>query len=637
MAGSSVLAKVAVLFEANVAEFKKSLNSAQSDLKKIQGGIQNVATAVGVGFGVRELVSFATESAKLAGQVESVGRAFNQLRDSKQLLAELKLVTGGTVSELKLMQATVQATNFGIAFKELPVLLEFATRRAQQTGQSVDYLVQSIILGIGRKSPMILDNLGISLVRLREKLKGVGAESASVAQMTQIVGEIAKEELGKMPGFADNAASAIERLGASFENLKARIGKMDWLQRMFDSLAKGMDELSGEPLAKTINLLERLNKVEGYGYTRGTTLKDIEEEIREIIEANGGLVISQQQIEERFGISSNRAKEYADILSRLNQEYKTAKILRETLAKGDVDPISGMASGGETWRGRPKIVKSEEELKAEQKAIDDHLKKLADAFKRYGTSIKVLNNATESDFKRFENNFNKAFIHTIDRFKETGSFEVVQEKVNDLIKTVNHFSKLNLSIGKNGKLLVIPFKPGEFDNIISKYRELGSVSNDVSAQMQADNELLKQSFLTMVGEGISAFSVGIGQLLSTEITGKQFGREILRMLAGFMKEFGKQLILIGLGMVTIGEKARGLKQIAIGTALSVGSGYITGKINNAEKREAEMEKVANRRQDVGLGVFQNKMEITGTLVGSGRDLVAVINQTNYDNKIRKGG
>jgi hypothetical protein len=31
------------------------------------------------------------------------------------------------------------------------------------------------------------------------------------------------------------------------------------------------------------------------------------------------------------------------------------------------------------------------------------------------------------------------------------------------------------------------------------------------------------------------------------------------------------------------------------------------------------------------------MEITGTLVGSGRDLVAVINQTNYDNKIRKGG
>ena len=35
--------------------------------------------------------------------------------------------------------------------------------------------------------------------------------------------------------------------------------------------------------------------------------------------------------------------------------------------------------------------------------------------------------------------------------------------------------------------------------------------------------------------------------------------------------------------------------------------------------------------------FNNKIEVTGTLTGSGRDLIAVINSTNYDNKYRRGG
>ena len=52
--------------------------------------------------------------------------------------------------------------------------LAFATKRAEETGQSVDYLVDSIIMGIGRKSPMILDNLGISIVDIRNEMEKTG-------------------------------------------------------------------------------------------------------------------------------------------------------------------------------------------------------------------------------------------------------------------------------------------------------------------------------------------------------------------------------------------------------------------------------------------------------------------------------
>ena len=73
------------------------------------------------------------------------------------LTNDLKTATRGTVSEFDLMKSAVSANNFKIPLESLSSYLAFATRRAEETGQSVDYLVDSIIMGIGRKSPMILD------------------------------------------------------------------------------------------------------------------------------------------------------------------------------------------------------------------------------------------------------------------------------------------------------------------------------------------------------------------------------------------------------------------------------------------------------------------------------------------------
>src|SRR5690606_14702252 len=97
--------------------------------------------------------------------------------------------------ELNLMKRAVQGSNFDISLQSLPKLLEFAAVRAQQTGQSVDYLVDSIVTGIGRKSPLILDNLGISASQLREEMNGVSLASASVGEVAEAVGRIAGTNL----------------------------------------------------------------------------------------------------------------------------------------------------------------------------------------------------------------------------------------------------------------------------------------------------------------------------------------------------------------------------------------------------------------------------------------------------------
>src|SRR5690606_6187235 len=156
-----------------LAETNKGFNNFTGNLTKIAG-------TLGVAFGVREVANFAFEVSKLAGEAEGVSAAFERLPNSTRLQEHMKEATGGTVAELALMKRAVQASNFDISLSALPRLLEFASIRAQQTGQSVDYLVDSIITGIGRKSPLILDNLGISAVALKDKLNGVSVAAASV-------------------------------------------------------------------------------------------------------------------------------------------------------------------------------------------------------------------------------------------------------------------------------------------------------------------------------------------------------------------------------------------------------------------------------------------------------------------------
>jgi hypothetical protein len=183
---NSVLAKLAVQISANTAEFNKSLAATQKNLQSFTGNITAAAGAIGVAFGAREIASFALDVSKLAGEAEGVSTAFARLPNSTELLQDLKKATGETVSELDLMKRAVQASNFDIELSALPKLLEFATLRAQQTGQSVDYLVDSIVMGIGRKSKLILDNLGISAVALSEKLNGVSTEASTVTWLSSL-------------------------------------------------------------------------------------------------------------------------------------------------------------------------------------------------------------------------------------------------------------------------------------------------------------------------------------------------------------------------------------------------------------------------------------------------------------------
>lgn len=128
---------------------------------------------------VKELIDGGLEMAETA---DGVTKAFKDM-DQPDLLENLRKATKNTVNDVQLMTAAVQANDFRIPLEDLGKYLQFAQLKAQQTGQSVEYMTDSIVTGLGRKSPLILDNLGISAAEISEKTKETGDFMKAVAEI----------------------------------------------------------------------------------------------------------------------------------------------------------------------------------------------------------------------------------------------------------------------------------------------------------------------------------------------------------------------------------------------------------------------------------------------------------------------
>ena len=194
----------------------KGVNQAGGSLDKLKGMVGKVGAAMGIAFGVSELINFGKEIIGLASKTEGVKRAFDRL-GMPSLMNDLKAATRGAVSEFDLMKSAVSANNFKIPLENLSSYLAFATRRAEETGQSVDYLVDSIIMGIGRKSPMILDNLGISILDIRNEMEKTG-------DMAKAVANIINKEMANAGTAADTAATKFGQLSAKWNDFKTALG-----------------------------------------------------------------------------------------------------------------------------------------------------------------------------------------------------------------------------------------------------------------------------------------------------------------------------------------------------------------------------------------------------------------------------
>lgn len=204
---------------------------------------------------VKELIDGGLEMAETA---DGVTKAFKDM-DQPDLLENLRKATKNTVNDVQLMTAAVQAKDFRIPLEDLGKYLQFAQLKAQQTGQSVDYMTNSIVTGLGRKSPLILDNLGISAAEISEKTKETGDFMKAVA-------EIVDTQLAEAGETYISAADRAAQKTVELENAQKALG--DELL----PIKEAWDDAYADMQLNTISLISWCVKHQGVVKTLGILL-----------------------------------------------------------------------------------------------------------------------------------------------------------------------------------------------------------------------------------------------------------------------------------------------------------------------------------------------------------------------------
>jgi hypothetical protein len=204
-------------FSNNATKVQSQIKGVETAAKRTRTVLLEMAGALGFTYGIGQMTQLVQQTVQLAAKAEGVKAAFSKL-DKPGLLNELQRATSGTVSNLELMTKAVQARNFKISMEALPTYFKFATNRALETGQAVDYLVESLVVGVGRKSVLWLDNLGLSVVEINEELK-------KTPDFAEAVGKVIEREMKAAGTVADTTATKIQGITASWENLKLTMGE----------------------------------------------------------------------------------------------------------------------------------------------------------------------------------------------------------------------------------------------------------------------------------------------------------------------------------------------------------------------------------------------------------------------------
>lgn len=343
--------------KAQLDAYNKSLLGTNTAQKQTAASAKGVATQFGEVYSAikliiaaglaRELVEMSFSMAKLNGNIEGVERAFNRaFPQGKILLQDLRDATHGTVSDFELMQRTLQATNLGVSVDNLATLFEFAAARAQQTGESVDYLVNSIVRGIGRKSVLVLDNLGLSATRLKAQFDGVSIASKSVAEVTEGVAEIAKIELAKMGGYLETSATTVDQTAVAWQTFKKEVADSSFwdaivanIKGMTEALTATIRAIKGESFEDQIKRQQReeiaLATVREFMNRRFTkdkkeNIKILQEEIQALTEDLGFYVRLKETQE---GLNKEREKQLKGFsnLPSLNQRQKEREELQKQI------------------------------------------------------------------------------------------------------------------------------------------------------------------------------------------------------------------------------------------------------------------------------------------------------------------
>jgi len=162
----------------------------------------------------------------LAGGAESAAGYIKAIQDASQ----------GTVSEINALEIANRALSFGIVKNsdEMAQMTEIAITLGRAQGLDAATAVSDLTTALARQSPLVLDNLGITM-KLSEAYDAYATIlGKTAAELTETekgeafrIAALQKgmEKVAEMGGVQDDAAASMERMNAQISNAKLLIGR----------------------------------------------------------------------------------------------------------------------------------------------------------------------------------------------------------------------------------------------------------------------------------------------------------------------------------------------------------------------------------------------------------------------------
>lgn len=210
---------------------------ASRTIRRVQGSFDDLATFLSSRFvftlsEVQQLAEAAFDAIGDATRLRAQRKALReQVGDLDAFLAKLKEVSEGTVATNSLIQSSSRAILLGIPADQIAGLLETARVSAAATGETVAKAFDDIATGVGRASPLILDNLGFVI-----KLEEVYAKYATTVGKT--TGELtsAEQRQALLNEVLEQGAERAGQFGDALEGLPTTL----------DQIASGIKNVSAE-------------------------------------------------------------------------------------------------------------------------------------------------------------------------------------------------------------------------------------------------------------------------------------------------------------------------------------------------------------------------------------------------------
>lgn len=314
-------------------------------MQAFQSGLAGL-TLFAVYDGLKRIAMGMSEVAQAGAQFERVLQSFKIMTELSgesyiTVLGEMRQASRGTVSDMQLMLSANKALSLGVAQtgEEIGELIKVSTVLGRRTGLGQEAALERLMVGIGRLSPRILDDLGIAvnLTRLYRESTSQAASELDQSQKIQILlNKVLKdgaEILAEYPQGLEDTASGFERMSAAWSNFIAEVGQtapFDLLADLVGGTASAMESsrletnaLSGNASSSEIYKLMQQYSADLKALMSGEIEKMSAEGLK-MFQMTGteGLTLRVEQLTDAYDKAATKAWEFAEAQDYIDSRGK---------------------------------------------------------------------------------------------------------------------------------------------------------------------------------------------------------------------------------------------------------------------------------------------------------------------------